>query len=382
MASIKRVGTLKNGTPVYDAQLWVNGKNVHRRLRGKKREVERQAAILEGMAGTGVTWTEGLSEYEKRAETKESTKVEYGRTVRRFAKESANLPIEETSARVVKQWLMRRAGEVSARTANKDLRHLKAVASWLRDHAGIVETLPFERVPALREKAPKKHPVPLEALPDYMQALPACLRNPVVMVLYAGLRSTAALEIALNDISDESIHVTDKFDTERDILRDPVLDQIIVSALAWREESDAGSDRLFVGLHGRPMDDTSLLHSCQLRWRKAGLEKRTIHDFRRTLGTEAGKIAHPDAIRAVMGHKDRASSESYVDTDEARARELRAELAPKVVGFLLGSAETEAYPTIQNTTQHNIVEASVMGAKVLIPKALAAELVVKYGVTE
>jgi len=382
MASIKRVGK-KNGQPLWDVKYRVAGRHVHRRMTGSKKEVEREVELAQGASGSALTWREGFDLYARHSTIKASTLGGYEDSIARLVRHvGEKTAIESTTAAQVKAWVLAISEASSPTNANKHLRQIKAVASWLTRHTDTVSVVPAVSVPPLPDKKTKRPPVPVDRLPDYWAAIPPWLQRPLLMVLYAGIRSTAACRIREPEDVGETIHVVDKFDKERDILMDPVLGQIVTQAQAWRAETGSKSPYLFVGERGQSLNRHRLLEGCQYRWEKAGLEKRTIHDFRRTLGTMAGAIAHPDQISALMGHHHRQSSENYITTEETTARDLRLRLTGKIASLLPHFSETQPDTPIRSATEADAINVTLDGCKCLLPKEVILELIARYGVTE
>lgn len=382
MASIKRVGT-KSGRALWDVKYRVAGRHIHRRMTGTRKEIERQVELSQGASGTNLSWREGFDLYCHHSTLKPMTLAGYEDSISRLSAHVGDkTPIEGTSAAQVKAWVLSISEASSPTNANKHLRQIKAVAKWLSKHTGAVSLLPFSSVPPLPDKKQKRPPVPLDQLPAYWEAIPGWLQRPLLMVLYAGIRSAAACRIREPEDVGETIHVVDKFGKERDILMDPVLGRIVVQAQGWRSETGSKTPYMFVGEKGQSLNRHRLLEGCQYRWAKAGLEKRTVHDFRRTLSTAAGAIAHPDQISALMGHHHRQSSEAYITMEESTARDLRLRLTRKFASLLPHFEQTRQNATKHSPTENNIKQVTLAGAKCLIPQEVIAELVAKYGVTE
>jgi len=169
-----------------------------------------------------------------------------------------------------------------------------------------------------------------------VEALPEWLACPVRFALAISARNSAICNVILADVAKNEIILREKNKKIRKVLRDEVIDGIIMQAMDWRKIIKAADDNLFVNDNSKAFTRYSLLSRAQYFWHKEGLEKRTIHDLRHTVGTAAGDAGFgTDEIRALMGHDDRSSSAGYVHTDEQTARKVRKSLYKKLVPFFV-----------------------------------------------
>ena len=356
MASIKRIGKDKFGVPIWEAVYRrPGGKQVRRRFHcHNKADVEREIRLDSQRSGLDTKWSEGAKIYlgAKRKDGKGEGSLEnVQRAVDRFVSLMGDLPIEETTSAAMKDFMRRVAYEETysealkkktvsgPKVANDHRRKLLTIAKYLRDHTTMVSAIPFETVPPLPAKVNKREPIPQDSVNRYMEALPAHVMRPMLMLLLYGLRSSAVCNLTEDDVSDGFLHALDKGDVKRRIPIDEILERILAEAKNYkkaltREREERAKIKLgtkllrparnvFVNSKGQAWTRYGLRHESHKAWVNAGLEPKMPHEVRHTLGTMASRKFNPRMVQAAMGHRSEKSSRNYFHPDEEMALEVR-----------------------------------------------------------
>lgn len=176
------------------------------------------------------------------------------------------------------------------------------------------------------------------------------------------------------DIRPGEIATMEKGRRVRLIVRDRWLDEIIRLAITREIRPDAMGTPLFATRKGRRWHGPALLRAAQRAWGAAGLAKdMTIHEIcRHGPATLAGAAGHEvDELRSYLGHESRRTSERYVHRDEATAAAVRAEIAPKIVGFLWAGSPKQEYPAVSAGMEKYETICPCCGHKFIIGKDIA-----------
>jgi integrase len=336
MASIKRIGRDSLGVPIWEAvyRRTPGGKQVRRRFHLPARADVERAILLESDApSSGLKWSEGLGIYldAKVAERKTDgslRNVEHAVGV--FLGMIGDIAVEATSPETFKTFMSRATAASGPKVANHHRRELLAVARFLRNRAGKIRSVPFDHVAPLPTIIEPREPISPEKISAYLDALPPHVLRPVQMVLLYGLRSSAICNLRTGDVRPDRLLALDKGRVRRRIPIDDTLGRIIAAAMEYRKGFAECPDSLFLNLSGRRWCAQTLLRAAQAAWRKAGLEKKKIHEVRHTLGTLAGKKFTPGVVQALMGHRSRKSAEAYFHPSEEMAAEARREIVTEL----------------------------------------------------
>lgn len=204
--------------------------------------------------------------------------------------------------------------ELSGRTINKHVGHLKCIARWLEAHEKIDGIL-FERVPKIKHIPKEKDPFTPEELPQYLGALNEFAKPLAVMLALTGARVSSIANIKESDIMNDVVNITEKGKlggVKSVLILSEEMDSVIKKAINLKAQCKIDNEYIFVNHRGNKWTAKAFHRSCTAAWEKAELPYRTPHCFRHTFGTEAGRSEfNTRMIQAGMGHKDERSAKPY-----------------------------------------------------------------------
>lgn len=288
--------------------------------------------------GSGITWRQAVEAWAKARDVGDKYLYEVEGSIDYLLShlgvddaEVENLSLDQFRAFVLARQLK------GARSANKHRQQILAIARWCREE-GYIKAIPFEAVKARGVKSPKRKPVPVEMIPNYIGPLPAFLRPVVAWLVMTGCRSSEACGLRVDQV-DMEVGGKARFVMKGGRESAVVLDSDLLGVLEMAKQDKIGrgkrSDYVFLNLRGNPWNSETLSKAVKKVWGGVpGLPLVTLHQFRHTFGTAAGQRFGVDMVQAGLGHSSRRSSEVYVDkTVEMRdlvGREVRGVLADSV----------------------------------------------------
>lgn len=241
--------------------------------------------------------------------------------------------LEQASTEEIQAWLGRDAWTV--KTKETYWCHIVAFYRWcVRGRTQRLDWDPSEDIP--RPRPPRGLPHP--ATDDQVRRALAELHRPmllaVILAVGVGMRAAEIARAHRDDFTDQMVRIVGKGGKIRHV---PMVDEV------WQEVQGA-TGLLMTSAIGRRVSGNWVSNRCCAAFKKAGLGT-TLHSFRHTYATRLRRAGVDTlVISKLIGHSSVATTEIYVEVDDADLRRAVSRL-PALMGGAL-PAVTRQGPAI------------------------------------
>ena len=240
-----------------------------------------------------------------------NSKYEGNLTLRHFERLVGQFSSKNINQDMIDEYIIRRAGDVSEWTLNKEISNLRAFIRWGQKNCYLSKSLEIHKVKATPRKPVSLTSTQVHNLLASAKKRSDCWYIRVLLAVTTGLRSGDIDSLTIRDLDFEtsSVHTRSR-KTRKSMSARPLHTHTVPILIRYISELPEGQERLLAG-------DTNTFKKWKVIRERAGLKDLRFHDLRSVFSSALQSRDVPlSVVQSLLEHSSPAlTARSYTNTD-------------------------------------------------------------------